>query len=84
MGTQNKQFNRRRKKQGCIKRIKNKIYWTFWEIKHSKRNATAAHSANYILEDLNHEKGIAALSELSGLPEGVIIEALKNICVNRI
>jgi len=37
------------------------------------------HSARYILEDLNHEKGMQALAELSGLPMGVITAAFRNI-----
>jgi hypothetical protein len=37
------------------------------------------HSARYILEDLNHEKGMQALSDLSGLPMGVITAAFQNI-----
>ena len=37
------------------------------------------HSARYILEDLNHEKGMQALADLSGLPMGVITAAFQNI-----
>lgn len=37
------------------------------------------HSAKYILEDLNHEKGMEALAELAGLPMGVIVSAFQNI-----
>jgi hypothetical protein len=40
---------------------------------------SALHSARYILEDLNHSEGIKKLSEINGLPEGVIFEAFKNI-----
>lgn len=42
-------------------------------------NENALHSARYILEDLNHSEGIKKLSEINGLPEGVIFEAFKNI-----
>lgn len=40
---------------------------------------SALYSARYILEDLNHSEGIKKLSEISGLPEGVVFEAFKNI-----
>lgn len=40
---------------------------------------SALYSARYILEDLNHSEGIKKLSEINGLPEGVIFEAFKNI-----
>ena len=39
----------------------------------------AAYSARYILEDLNHEKGIEKMAEVTGMPVGVIISAFKNI-----
>lgn len=37
------------------------------------------HSAKYILEDLNYEKGMEALAELTGLPMGVVVSAFQNI-----
>jgi len=39
----------------------------------------ALYSARYILEDLNSEKGMEQLAELSGLPMGVIVSAFENI-----
>lgn len=66
---------RKRKKQSLF----SKAYWLWQDVKNCKRNATAAHSAHFVLEDLNHPKGIEALANLTGLPEGVIVAALKNI-----
>lgn len=66
---------RKRKKQSLF----SKAYWLWQDIKNAKRNADAAHSARYILEDLNHPEGIRALAKTAGLPEGVISAALKNI-----
>lgn len=66
---------RKRKKQSLF----SKAYWLWHDIKNAKRNADAANSARYVLEDLNHPKGIEALSKMTGLPEGVISAALKNI-----
>ena len=43
----------------------------------------ALHSARYILEDLNHPEGMEALAKLTGLPMGVIVEAMKNLFANR-
>ena len=38
----------------------------------------AAHSARYILDDLNNPEGMKALSELTGYPLGVISAAFAN------
>lgn len=43
----------------------------------------ALHSARFILEDLNHPEGIAAMAKLTGLPEGVIADAFLNIFANK-
>jgi hypothetical protein len=37
-----------------------------------------AHSARYILDDLNNEEGMTKLAELTGLPLGVITAAFDN------
>lgn len=39
----------------------------------------AAHSARYILEDLNHPDGYARVAELTGYPIGVISAAFGNL-----
>lgn len=39
----------------------------------------ALHSARFILEDLNHEQGMYAMAQISGLPMGVIVSAFENI-----
>ena len=66
---------RRRRKQSIFRKVS--CLWQ--DIKNCKRNADAAGSARYILEDLNHPKGIEALAKMTGLPEGVIVAAMKNI-----
>lgn len=47
----------------------------------AKRDAMAAHSARFILEEIreNGEHGIRELAKFTGYPEGVIAEALNNI-----
>jgi len=71
---------RSRKKRPWIVRKWRELYWWGIAIIHARDNAWAAGSARYILEDLNHPEGVKALSEISGLPEGVIVEAMFNIC----
>lgn len=66
---------RKRKKQSLF----SKAYWLWQDIKNCKRTAEAAHSARYILEDFNHPEGVEALAKMTGMPEGVIIAAMKNI-----
>jgi hypothetical protein len=39
----------------------------------------AIHSARYLLEDLTGEDGIKDMAKITGLPEGVVSEAFKNI-----
>jgi len=70
----------RRKKRPWIVRKWRELYWWGIAIINARDNAWAAGSARYILEDLNHPEGVKALSEISGLPEGVIVEAMFNIC----
>lgn len=69
----------RRKKPSLLTRLRVGLIWWIRDVKNSRRNADAAYSARYILEDMYNEKGIQAVSELTGLPEGVIVSAFKNI-----
>ena len=39
----------------------------------------AIYSAQYILEELKSEKGMQELSRITGLPMGVIVDAMNNI-----
>lgn len=52
------------------------------DLRHARANARAAYSARYILEDMNTPRGIARLSESTGLPEGVIAAALERILLS--
>lgn len=70
----------KRKKRPWIIRKVRMFKWTLIDLYHSRTNANAANSARYILEDLNHPEGIKKLANISGLPEGVIVSAMKNIC----
>ncbi len=56
-----------------------KVSGTIKDLLNSARNADAVYSAQYILEGLNSEEGVEKLAELTGLPEGVVSAALKNI-----
>lgn len=72
-------MERKRHKQKPLRKLFNKFRYMIEDIKHSRQNADAAYSARYILEDLQNKEGIEKLSEITGLPEGVISAALKNI-----
>ena len=49
------------------------------DLRHARRNARAAYSARYILEDMDSARGVELLADATGLPEGVISAALHNI-----
>lgn len=52
-----------------------RIYWRLQELRDASKNARAHHSAHYILDGVDPVK----LSELTGLPIGVITAAYDNI-----
>jgi hypothetical protein len=70
---------RKRHKVSVMRKLYIKARVTIKDLLNSARNADAAYSAQYILEDFNCEEGVEKLAELTGLPEGVVSAALKNI-----
>lgn len=76
-------IRRRRKKSPWIVRKARRFKWFLIDLSRARQNANAAHSARFILEDLNHPEGVKALAEISGLPEGVIVSAMFNICCDK-
>lgn len=52
------------------------------DLRHARANARAAYSARYILEDMYSPRGISRLAESTGLPEGVIANALERILLS--
>jgi hypothetical protein len=69
----------KRHKPFVLRRIWN--HFRFWcsDIRHARRNAMAAYSARYILEDMDNPHGIEKIAGATGLPQGVISAALRNI-----
>lgn len=70
---------RKRPKISPIKKAFNYLSCFLHDILYCRKNARAAYSAWYILMEFNHSKGIKKMSEFTGLPEGVIAAAFKNI-----
>jgi len=71
----------KRRKQPLLRRLYWQAHGYLRDLKSAKRSADAAYSAYYILMDLNNPEGIDSLAELTGLPEGVIVSAMRNIFI---
>jgi len=70
---------RKRPKKSIWWKCFNKVRYWFLDLCDAKKNADACHSARFLLEELNHDEGIKLLSFQTGLPEGVVMAAMKNI-----
>lgn len=53
-------------------------YWLS-DLRYARKNADACYSARFLLDELNNDEGIRHIAHQTGLPEGVVAAALKNI-----
>ena len=50
-----------------------------YDLRYCRKNRAAADSALYLLRDFNNAEGIKRMAEVTGLPEGVVAAAFKNV-----
>jgi hypothetical protein len=50
-----------------------------YDLRYCRKNRRAADSALHLLRDFNNTEGIKHMAEVTGLPEGVVAAAFKNV-----
>ena len=70
---------RKKPKIAIWRRWFSKVRYWLSDLRYARKNADACYSARYLFDELNNDEGIRNIAHQTGLPEGVVIAALKNI-----